>query len=165
VSELQLWSPYLPNTYAVYGEDGTEYGIRFMDELNSRRGLWNMVWLHSLQIDVLANWSEPPEMAPNCWHVYQLCVQSMSYSVGGVALELLAERLSAEMFIERILNTNSEPRVKEFFDEPENDSWESFVKDRLKMFYGLENPVIQPKPKIKLRNNVVRVNFLLRKKS
>ena len=131
------WSPKKREEYAAINDKGILTGLGIDPIFRARPGLWNLVWLHSVQIDSLLQ-TKPgsPDSEILSWtNIVTLCNQSASYSIGGISLETLADVLTVESFVSRIAKSIAAIPLISFFDEPENDSWYQFVTDRLENYY------------------------------
>ena len=117
--------------------DGEPAGLGARPEFDGHPGLWNLFWLHSVKVDVLLDWPLAPEEAPMDTAALGVCIKSAGFSCQGISLEFLCEKLTAENVIERILDNDYHPPIRQFWDET-SSGWESFVRDRLKSFKTLK---------------------------
>lgn len=145
-----VWSPYNIEKYTVNMPDGTKGGIGARKIFNGRPGLWNITWLHSVQVDNLLTWPDSDaENAPGYSASISECEATADFLCGAVTLEHLAETLTPQRWVQTVLDENLHPPIRKFWDSCTYNSWWSIVTVRIKLSrYYTET-----------KGNVTSVNF------
>ncbi len=130
-----LWSPFERKKYAVVNAKGILTGLGANPVFNGRPGLWNLVWLHSVQVDMLLGlpFGSPDQDILNWTNIIGLCDKSADCKIGGMRFETLAELLPIAKFIDKVKQSDADIPIRNFLDAPENDSWLDFVLDRINL--------------------------------
>lgn len=151
MSKVLVWSPKPMLEYTITMPDGTLGGFGARPVFEGRPGLWNIFWLHSVQVDSLLDW-DPAKHAtvPGYSIVISECEVSATFVCGAQTLEHLATTLTPKAWCDKLIGGSLYPPIRTFWDSGTNNcTWLGIV----------ENRMVLSRYHVETNGNIIKGNF------